>query len=217
MVTVLLVEDNADMQALLDKYLAGFEMKCLNAKTIAQAEDILKKERVEIAILDLMLPDGDGTTLCRKIRKEYGIPVIISSAKGDLGSKIVGFEQGADDYLAKPYEPRELALRIDALLKRTKKTAIEIGDFTLDEEQRDIFQKGERLELTRSEYELLKLFLLHSGKAFSRSELAWHLKIADNPRTIDMHLSNIRAKIGDTPKESRYIKSVWGIGYKFVG
>jgi two-component system OmpR family response regulator len=217
MVTVLLVEDDSDMQNLLHKYLAGFDMKCLQAKTIVEAEDILKKDMIDIAVLDVMLPDGDGTTLCRKIREEYGIPVIISSAKGDLGSKIVGFEQGADDYLAKPYEPRELALRIDALLKRTKKTSIEIGEFRLDEEQRDIFQEGERLELTKSEYELLKLFLLHPNKAFSRSELAWYLKIADNPRTIDMHLSNIRAKIGDTPKESRYIKSVWGIGYKFVG
>jgi len=119
--------------------------------------------------------------------------------------------------LAKPYEPRELALRINALLRRTKKTSIEIGDFALDEEQRVIFQEGERLELTKSEYELLRLFLLHPNKAFSRSELAWHLKIADNPRTIDTHLSNIRAKIGDAPKESHYIKSVWSIGYKFVG
>lgn len=217
MVTALIVEDDADMQTLLYKYLAGFDIRCLQAKTIKQAEEILQKERIEIAVLDLMLPDGDGATLCRKIREEYAIPVIISSAKGDLGSKIVGFEQGADDYLAKPYEPRELALRINALLRRTKKTSIEIGDFTLDEEQRVIFQEGERLELTKSEYELLRLFLLHPNKAFSRSELAWHLKIADNPRTIDTHLSNIRAKIGDAPKESRYIKSVWGIGYKFVG
>lgn len=217
MVTALIVEDDADMQTLLYKYLAGFDIRCLQAKTIKQAEEILQKERIEIAVLDLMLPDGDGATLCCKIREEYAIPVIISSAKGDLGSKIVGFEQGADDYLAKPYEPRELALRIDALLRRTKKTSIEIGDFALDEEQRVIFQEGERLELTKSEYELLRLFLLHPNKAFSRSELAWHLKIADSPRTIDTHLSNIRAKIGDAPKESRYIKSVWGIGYKFVG
>lgn len=217
MVRVLLVEDDNDMQVLLKKYLAGFDIMCLGAKNISQAKELLQKEKIDLAVLDIMLPDGDGTELCREIRENYAIAIIMSSAKSDIGSKIIGFEQGADDYLAKPYEPRELALRIDALLKRVKKSSIEIGDFILDEDKREIFQDGELLELTKSEYELLRLFLLNRGKAFSRSELAWHLKIADNPRTIDTHLSNIRTKIGDTPKESRYIKSVWGIGYKFVG
>ncbi|MDD3468310.1 MAG: response regulator, partial [Campylobacterales bacterium] len=111
MVRVLLVEDDNDMQTLLKKYLSGFDIMCLGAKNISQAKEMLQKEKIDLAVLDIMLPDGDGTELCREIRENYAIPVIMSSAKGDIGSKIMGFEQGADDYLAKPYEPRELALR----------------------------------------------------------------------------------------------------------
>ena len=217
MVNVLLVEDDNDMRSLLSTFLASYKMRTIEAKDGKTALLKLANERVDIIVLDLMLPDMDGLELCRKIREKSDIPIIISSAKGDLGNKIIGFELGADDYLAKPYEPRELALRLEASLRRVKKDIYEIGDLALFEAEREVYLSGDKIELTKIEYEILKLLMQNPGKAFSRAELAWSLKLDDkSSRTIDTHLSNLRQKLGDNPKEPRFIQSVWGIGYKFI-
>jgi two-component system, OmpR family, response regulator len=217
-VTVLLIEDDKDMQALLSTFLSSYDMRVVGALDGKTALQKLDSEKIDIVVLDLMLPDTDGHELCRRIRQKCDIPIVISSAKGDLGNKILGFELGADDYLAKPYEPRELALRLNAQLRRNKKSSYIIGDLALFEDERTICLEGEKLELTKSEYELLKLLMQNPNKAFSRTELSWHLKLDDaNSRTLDTHLSNLRQKLYDDPKNPRYIKSVWGIGYKFVG
>ena len=217
MVNVLLVEDDNDMRSLLSTFLASYKMRTIEAKDGKTALLKLSHERVDIIVLDLMLPDMDGLELCRKIREKSDIPIIISSAKGDLGNKIIGFELGADDYLAKPYEPRELALRLEASLRRVKKDIYEIGDLALFEAEREVYLSGDKIELTKIEYEILKLLMQNPGKAFSRAELAWSLKLDDkSSRTIDTHLSNLRQKLGDNPKEPRFIQSVWGIGYKFI-
>ena len=217
MVNVLLVEDDNDMRSLLSTFLASYKMRTIKAKDGKTALLKLANERVDIIVLDLMLPDMDGLELCRKIREKSDIPIIISSAKGDLGNKIIGFELGADDYLAKPYEPRELALRLEASLRRVKKDIYEIGDLALFEAEREVYLSGDKIELTKIEYEILKLLMQNPGKAFSRAELAWSLKLDDkSSRTIDTHLSNLRQKLGDNPKEPRFIQSVWGIGYKFI-
>lgn len=217
MVNVLLVEDDNDMHSLLSTFLASYKMRTIEAKDGKTALLKLANERVDIIVLDLMLPDMDGLELCRKIREKSDIPIIISSAKGDLGNKIIGFELGADDYLAKPYEPRELALRLEASLRRVKKDIYEIGDLALFEAEREVYLSGDKIELTKIEYEILKLLMQNPGKAFSRAELAWSLKLDDkSSRTIDTHLSNLRQKLGDNPKEPRFIQSVWGIGYKFI-
>ena len=217
MVNVLLVEDDNDMRSLLSTFLASYKMRTIKAKDGKTALLKLANERVDIIVLDLMLPDMDGLELCRKIREKSDIPIIISSAKGDLGNKIIGFELGADDYLAKPYEPRELALRLEASLRRVKKDIYEIGDLALFEAEREVYLSGDKIELTKIEYEILKLLMQNPGKAFSRAELAWSLKLDDkSSRTIDTHLSNLRQKLGDNPKEPKFIQSVWGIGYKFI-
>lgn len=217
MVNVLLVEDDNDMHSLLSTFLASYKMRTIEAKDGKTALLKLANERVDIIVLDLMLPDMDGLELCRKIREKSDIPIIISSAKGDLGNKIIGFELGADDYLAKPYEPRELALRLEASLRRVKKDIYEIGDLALFEAEREVYLSGDKIELTKIEYEILKLLMQNPGKAFSRAELAWSLKLDDkSSRTIDTHLSIHRQKLGDNPKEPRFIQSVWGIGYKFI-
>ena len=217
MVNVLLVEDDNDMRSLLSTFLASYKMRTIEAKDGKTALLKLANERVDIIVLDLMLPDMDGLELCRKIREKSDIPIIISSAKGDLGNKIIGFELGEDDYLAKPYEPRELALRLEASLRRVKKDIYEIGDLALFEAEREVYLSGDKIELTKIEYEILKLLMQNPGKAFSRAELAWSLKLDDkSSRTIDTHLSNLRQKLGDNPKEPRFIQSVWGIGYKFI-
>ena len=217
MVNVLLVEDDNDMRSLLSTFLASYKMRTIEAPDGKTALLKLANERVDIIVLDLMLPDIDGLELCRKIREKSDIPIIISSAKGDLGNKIIGFELGADDYLAKPYEPRELALRLEASLRRVKKDIYEIGDLALFEAEREVYLSGDKIELTKIEYEILKLLMQNPGKAFSRAELAWSLKLDDkSSRTIDTHLSNLRQKLGDNPKEPKFIQSVWGIGYKFI-
>ena len=201
MVNVLLVEDDNDMRSLLSTFLASYKMRTIEAKDGKTALLKLANERVDIIVLDLMLPDMDGLELCRKIREKSDIPIIISSAKGDLGNKIIGFELGADDYLAKPYEPRELALRLEASLRRVKKDIYEIGDLALFEAEREVYLSGDKIELTKIEYEILKLLMQNPGKAFSRAELAWSLKLDDkSSRTIDTHLSNLRQKLGDNPK-----------------
>ena len=167
-----------------------------------------------------MLPQMDGFDVCKKIRQISTIPIIISSARGEVSDKILGFDFGADDYLAKPYEPRELVIRINSILRRaTNKNKI-IGDFEINEDRMEIKVDEYLLDLTQIEYEILYLFLQNRGKVISREILSNGVNSIEyntKDRTIDMHISNLRQKIGDDSKSPQYIKSVWGIGYKFIG
>ena len=162
----------------------------------------------------------DGFDVCKKIRQISTIPIIISSARGEVSDKILGFDFGADDYLAKPYEPRELVIRINSILRRaTNKNKI-IGDFEINEDRMEIKVDEYLLDLTQIEYEILYLFLQNRGKVISREILSNGVNSIEyntKDRTIDMHISNLRQKIGDDSKSPQYIKSVWGIGYKFIG
>ena len=178
------------------------------------------KERYALLVLDLMLPQMDGFDVCKRVREISNIPIIISSARSEMSDKILGFDFGADDYLAKPYEPRELVLRINSILRRTTKRSKVIGDFEIDEAKLEIKVDGLLLDLTKVEYDILQLFLLNSDKVLSRESIANavnSIEYNSKDRTIDMHISNLRQKLGDDPKDPRYIKSVWGIGYKFIG
>ncbi|MBW6488935.1 response regulator transcription factor [Sulfurimonas sp.] len=219
---VLLIEDDIDMQTLISDYLKNYNLHVdAFAKPLEALSSLEKnRDRYAVVVLDLMLPQIDGFDVCRKIRQISSVPIIISSARNDIGDKILGFDLGADDYLAKPYEPRELVLRIQAILKRgTNKNKI-IGDFEINEDKLEIKIDGLALELTKIEYDILNLFLQNRGKALSReiiSNAVSAIEYNSKERTIDMHISNIRQKIGDDPKDPQYIKSVWGIGYKFIG
>ena len=137
-----------------------------------------------------------------------------------MSDKILGYGLGADDYLVKPYEPRELVLKINSFLRRATQTKRVVGDFVINEETLEISMEGYVLELTKIEFDILHLFLSHQNKVFSR-EVIYHVIGHDDfqskDRTVDMHISNIRMKIGDDSKNPRYIKSVWGVGYKFIG
>lgn len=205
---ILLVEDDVDMQKYVGEYLKNYGYDCIIFSNPKEALDEFNKNSKEydLLILDLMLPFMDGFDLLKEIKKIEDIPVIISSARGDIGNKIYGFEIGADDYLAKPYESRELILRIESILKRyNKNKEIIIHDFNID--------------FTKVEFEIF-LFLVQSPKMIvSREQIknATSLIQDTKSRTIDMHVSNIRFKIGDNSKNPKYIKSIWGIGYKFVG
>ena len=222
MIELLLVEDDVAMQELIATYLAGFEIHTQALVSPLQALSLLRREpkKFDVLVLDLMLPEMDGLDLCREIRKICTTPIIISSARGDLGNKILGFELGADDYLAKPYEPRELVLRINALLRRNKKDISEIGDLRIDYAKKEIYLGDSLLDLTPTERDILLLLVRKKGEPVSRETLAStidNIHESSYSRSVDTHVSNLRAKLGDDVKQPRYIKSVWGIGYKFIG
>ena len=217
---VLLVEDDLQMQSLIVDYLKdyGFIVTAFdNPKDVL--EDFKLNSDYSIIILDLMLPFMDGFDLFNKLKEIKNIPIIISTARGDIGNKIHGFELGADDYLAKPYEPRELVLRIESILKRNLTKSFKIGDFTIDKDNRAVLIDDYAIDFTKIEFEIFIYLIENKNKISSREQIlnATSLDFNTKNRTIDMHISNIRAKIGDDSKNPKYIKSVWGIGYKFVG
>ena len=217
---ILLVEDDLQMQSLIVDYLKdyGFIVTAFdNPKDVL--EDFKTNNDYSIIILDLMLPFMDGFDLFNKLKEIKNIPIIISTARGDIGNKIHGFELGADDYLAKPYEPRELVLRIESILKRNSTKSFKLGDFTIDKDNRTVLIDDYAIDFTKIEFEIFIYLIENKNKISSREQIlnATSLDFNTKNRTIDMHISNIRAKIGDDSKNPKYIKSVWGIGYKFVG
>ena len=217
---VLLIEDDLQMQKFIIEYLEDYNFECF---AFAHPKDALENFKnnndYSIIILDLMLPDMDGFDLFKKLKQIQDIPIIISSARGDIGNKIHGFELGADDYLAKPYEPRELVLRIEHILKRNISSKITISDFEIDKENRIVVLDNYSIEFTKIEFEIFIFLIENLNKISSREQILNATSLDENTknRTIDMHISNIRYKIGDDSKNPKYIKSVWGIGYKFVG
>ncbi|MFW0695912.1 response regulator transcription factor [Aliarcobacter butzleri] len=217
---VLLIEDDKDMQKLIVEYLKEYDFDCV---AFDQPKDVLEHFKIDnnysIIILDLMLPEMDGFDLFKKLKQIKDIPIVISSARGDIGNKIHGFELGADDYLAKPYEPRELVLRIEHILKKDFNKTINIGNFIIDKVNRTVLVDNYPIDLTKIEFEIFLFLVENQNKISSREQIlnASSLDINTKNRTIDMHISNIRFKIGDDSKNPKYIKSVWGIGYKFVG
>jgi two-component system OmpR family response regulator len=220
MINVLMIEDDVDISSLLTKFLSQYGMKVESVETPKAALNALELDHYDLIILDLTLPQMDGLELCKLIRKDYDIPIIISSARSDLTDKIIGLEYGADDYLPKPYEPRELVARIQTVLRRYRPTLqSENSDFELDEGKMQIFYKGEKLDLTTAEYEILRLFLLNPGTVLTRDYLANNaesISWESSERTFDVIISRIRSKLGDNPKQPRYIHSIRGAGYKFT-
>lgn len=219
---ILLIEDEVEMQELIRNYLLnyGYDVTAFNHPKEAIEDFKTNKAKYDMVILDLMLPEMDGFDVCKTLKSYSDIPIIISSARGDIGNKIYGFEIGADDYLAKPYEPRELVLRIEAVLKRAHKSdRFKISDFSVDESSREVLLEDYSIDFTKVEFEIFLYLLKNRNKVISRDQLinATSLHEDTKNRTIDMHISNIRQKIGDDSKDAKYIKSVWGIGYKFIG
>ncbi|MEA3289482.1 MAG: response regulator transcription factor, partial [Campylobacterota bacterium] len=217
----LLIEDDIDLQKLISEFLKDYNYSC---DIFSNPMEALKKfglnySKYSIVILDLGLPGMDGFDLFKKLKEIRDIPIIISTARDDIGNKIYGFELGADDYLSKPYEPRELVLRIEATLKRyTNTTETKINDLTVDKKERRVLLKDQEIEFTKIEAEIFFLFIENMNKILSREDIVNQTTLKDDTknRTVDMHISNIRFKIDDDSKHPRYIKSVWGIGYKLI-
>ena len=192
---VLLIEDDKDMQKLIVEYLKEYDFDCV---AFDQPKDVLEHFKIDnnysIIILDLMLPEMDGFDLFKKLKQIKDIPIVISSARGDIGNKIHGFELGADDYLAKPYEPRELVLRIEHILKKDFNKTINIGNFIIDKENRTVLVNNYPVDLTKIEFEIFLFLVENQNKISSREQIlnASSLDINTKNRTIDMHISNIR-------------------------
>ena len=219
---ILLIEDDLEMQSLIKEYLTNydFEVAAIDKPKEALAYVKAHSQEIQLIVLDLMLPQMDGFDVCKALRAlNEEVYIIISSARNELSDKILGYGLGADDYLAKPYEPRELVLKINSALRRTLKSKKKIGDFEIDEEKMQIALEGYVLDLTKIEFDLLHLLLSNPGKVFSRETLFNAINgigYSSKDRTVDMHVSNLRAKLGDDSKNPKYIKSVWGVGYQLV-
>lgn len=219
---ILLIEDDLEMQSLIKEYLNNYDFEVIAYDKPKEALAYVKAHSsdVKLIVLDLMLPQMDGFDVCKALRAlNEEVYIIISSARNELSDKILGYGVGADDYLSKPYEPRELVLKINSVLRRATKSKKKIGDFEIDEEKMQIALEGYELDLTKIEFDILHLFLCNPGKVFSREVLFNAINgigYTSKDRTVDMHISNLRAKLGDDSKNPKYIKSVWGVGYKLV-
>jgi len=219
---ILLIEDDLEMQSLISDYLHNYDFEVQAYDKPKEALSHLKENptQYKVIVLDLMLPQMDGFDVCKEIRSMSDSHIIISSARNELSDKILGYGVGADDYLAKPYEPRELVLKINSFLRRNTLSKKSVGDFEIDEAKMEVSLEGYTLDLTKIEFDILLLLLSNQGKVFSREVIFNAINgigYNSKDRTVDMHISNLRAKIGDDSKNPKYIKSVWGIGYKMVG
>jgi DNA-binding response OmpR family regulator len=220
---VLLVEDDARLAGMVADYLGEAGFRAVIAATGGDAQRLLKGEGFDAVILDLMLPDTDGLDLCRHIRAESAIPLLMLTARGDPLDRVVGLELGADDYLPKPFEPRELLARLRAILRRSRDTApadvLRFGRLEIDRAARQVRVDGREKTLTGFQYTLLLALAERAGRVLSRDalmDLTRGSALEEFDRSIDVHISRIRAAIEDDPKKPRRILTVRGAGYVFA-
>jgi len=227
MIKILMIEDDTELAEILTEYLEQFDMQVTNIDDPFLGLSTLNTQKFDLVILDLTLPGLDGLEVCSDIRKRHDIPIIISSARHDITDKVEALERGADDYMPKPYDPRELEARIRSLLRREKhefsagsSTAKKVKkDIVVDEERSIIKYKDQELSLTNAEYGILKYLLKKEGGVVSREELIYNVEAISEESTnksIDVIIGRIRQKLGEVPKDPKYIHSVRGIGYKFT-
>lgn len=225
---VLIIEDDYSIGEMMSIYLYEEGYQVMRAENSRQGETLFRDFKPDCIVLDIMLPDVDGIQLCTYFRKSSTIPILMVSAKSEVSDRIKGLQTGADDYLCKPFSMRELAARVQALLRRSAAyapVAAAKADITedrivyLDLEKRCLFVHNKMIETTFSEFEIMKLLWQNQGRVYSREELLNRVRGFDSyvtERAIDVHIANLRKKIETDPKEPKYIKTVWGVGYKFV-
>ena len=224
MIRVLLIDDDRRHSALLGAYCLRFDIEVDCAFYGEQGMEKLAATRPDLLLLDVMLPGKDGFTLCREIRRRSRVPIIMLTARGDMLDRVTGLELGADDYISKPFEPRELVARIQTVLRRAEPAAsrsvLEFGGLRIDAASRVVMADGDLLEVTTMEYELLLLLASNPGRVFSRDDILAALRGIDAAlltRSVDILVSRLRAKLGDTYKPGQLIQTVWGRGYRFAG
>ncbi len=227
---VLLVDDDEKLRRLIKEYLEGYEFQVL---TLADGEAVMKsirKESPEIVILDIMLPKKDGLEVLKEIRAASNVPVIMLTAKGEEADRVVGLELGADDYLPKPFSPRELLARIKAVLRRLEQgmkptdgesegLRLEAGNLVLDKARQTLLVEGKEIALSSTEYRVLKVLMENPNRVLSRDQIMTMAQGKDFmafDRSIDVHISKLRAKLESDPRSPKRIKTIWGSGYMFV-
>lgn len=227
---ILVVDDDARLRSLLERYLMEQGFGVRSVADGKQMDRLLERENFSLMVLDLMLPDEDGLAICRRLRdKGNQLPIVILTAKGDEVDRIIGLEQGADDYLAKPFNPRELLARINAVLRRQKRElpgapsdeekVIEFGDYWFNLATREMRKNDQPMPLTSGEYAVLKALVTHPREPLSRDKLMHLARGRDYSaleRSIDVQVSRLRRMIEDDATKPRYIQTVWGLGYVFV-
>jgi two-component system phosphate regulon response regulator OmpR len=225
---ILVVDDDPEICELVTMYLGkhGFAVDSV-ADGVAM-DAWMADNRAELIILDLMLPGEDGLSIARRLRERPGLPIIMVSARGDDVDRIVGLEVGADDYLPKPFNPRELVARVRAVLRRgapgpgegaIEEGQLSFGPFRCEREKRRLYREGREVALSRAEFDLLAVFLDSPNIVLSRDQIMDHLKHCDRDpfdRSVDVRVTRLRRKIEDDPTQPQYIRTVWGVGYQFT-
>lgn len=223
---LLLIEDDLELGSLIVEYLTSFQYTVQHITTGQAGLQALRQPGITLVILDLMLPDLDGFSLCRQLRQFSQVPVLMLTARGDAMDRIVGLELGADDYLAKPFEPRELLARIRAILRRSESLAgrtqapcLQFGQLQIQPDSRSVWLAGQPLSLTAYQFDLLVYMARHAGQVLSRDQLLHALPNDDQEqldRAIDVHISRLRALIEANPRQPQRILTIRGAGYQFV-
>jgi DNA-binding response OmpR family regulator len=220
---ILVVDDEPKIIQLTQDYLENAGFSAISAGDGERALAVIQVEKPDLVVLDLGLPGMDGLDVCRSIRKTSNLPIIMLTARDEETDKLVGLELGADDYITKPFSPKELVARVRSVLRRSElvqegREVIRAGDVTLDLPRMQVTVGDEEIELTATEFQLLHALASQPGRIFTRSQLlnAVHgVAIESYERAIDAHIKNIRRKLEPVPHEPRYIQTVYGVGYRF--
>ena len=226
---ILVVDDEPNIREVLTAYLERELYRVLTAATGDEALLLINQEQPDLIVLDLMLPHVDGLEITRRVRAKSNVPIIMLTARGDETDKLIGLGLGADDYLSKPFSPRELVARVKAVLRRTANAlpaepapgsanVLKFPGLRLNSATRDVDINGQRVELTGKEFDLLLFLARNAGQVFSRAQLldqVWDYSYYGDASTVTVHVRRLREKIEPDPVRPRFIKTVWGIGYKF--
>ena len=225
METILVIDDDTKLTNLLSEFLSSYKYNIVTKHTPEAGLEYFRENGVNMIILDIMLPGMDGFQVLRKIRENSAIPIIMLTARGEVTDRIVGLELGADDYLPKPFEPRELLARIQSLLRRTHSSAaivenVHFKGLSIDKNKQEVLLDNKLVSLSTTEYEALLLFIENTSETLDREFLVENLRgisWQSYDRSVDVLVSRLRGKLGETPNKTRFIKTIHGVGYKFIG
>jgi DNA-binding response OmpR family regulator len=224
---VLIVDDEASIREVLGQYLAVEDFTVLLAADGIEALHLARTSPPDLVILDLMLPGIDGLEVCRRLRATSAVPVLMLTARGEEADRIEGFRAGTDDYVTKPFSPREVVMRVRAIMRRVEATSVpamvldgtvRVGSLVIQPTLRQVQRDGEALDLTAKEFDLLHFLALHPRQVFSRRQVldaVWHFDYYGDTGTVTVHMRRLREKVEHDPARPRHLKTVWGVGYKF--
>lgn len=221
--TIMIVDDEKRLVSLVESYLTQDGYRVVSANNGVEALPTANREKPDLIILDIMMPKMDGYEFMREHRKEADTPIILLTARVDDDERVIGLEVGADDYITKPFRPRELVARVRAVLRRAGKSepkgkVLQVADITLDRDTRMVTVAGQAVDLTPSEFDLLAALMSSPGRVYSRLDLLdviQGIRYEGYERTIDTHVKNLRSKLEPDPRSPRYIETVYGVGYRF--